>query len=163
PTWFTDGKPDLEKMLAIAGPKGASLPLETRSAYEAQLFGKQGFGAFALLADPKVQQQITALGTEMNSPEFKARYANFMQDYSAASPLQKGRQTFADFQNALTDLGTTTLPIATAALKGFDDIFKAIANAPADFKAGPIAPGSPADWLYQHLRGGQSSKVLPGP
>src|SRR6185437_4987788 len=166
PTWFTNGKPDLVKMLEIAGGRVGGIPLETRAAYEQQLFGKQGFGAFALLADPAVQKQVAALGAEMQSPEFKARYGNFMQDYSAASPLQQGRQTWADFQNALTDLGTTTLPIATAALKGFDDIFKAIANAPADFKAGPIAPGSPADWIYQHIHGafaGSPNKVLPGP
>ena len=77
PTWFTEGKPDLIKMLSIAGEHAANIPLTMRAGYEKQLFGTQGFGGFALLADPAVKAQIAALGTEMNSPEFKARYGGF--------------------------------------------------------------------------------------
>jgi hypothetical protein len=49
PTWFTGGKPDLLKMLDIAGGRAAAIPLDKRAPYERQLFGAQGGGGFALL------------------------------------------------------------------------------------------------------------------
>jgi len=61
PTWFTDGKPDLLKMLDIGGAGAAKIPLERRAGLERQLFGAQGGGAFALLADPAVNAQVKAL------------------------------------------------------------------------------------------------------
>jgi len=81
PTWFTDGKPDIFKMLDIAGARANSIPREKRAAYERSLFGAQGGGGFALLADPAVREQVQALQKEMNSPEFKNRYAGFTQAY----------------------------------------------------------------------------------
>lgn len=120
PTWFTDGKPDLIKMLDIAGDRAASIPLTKRAGYEKQLFGTQGAGGFALLADPAVKAQIAALGAEMNSPEFKNRYGNFMEDYKNQSPLQQGRIVAADAQNALMDLGKTVLPAFTLAIQAAD-------------------------------------------
>jgi hypothetical protein len=120
PIWFTDGKPDLLKLLGIAGDNAAKIPLTERAAYEKQLFGAQGYGAFALLSDPAVMQQIKSLGAEMNSAEFKNRYASFMQDYSAASPIQQMRQTWADLQNVLIDVGTVALPPVTSFLKDLD-------------------------------------------
>lgn len=65
PTWFTDGKPDLFKMLDIAGGRAASIPVEKRAAYERGLFGAQGGGGFALLADPAVREQVQALQATM--------------------------------------------------------------------------------------------------
>jgi hypothetical protein len=41
PTWFTNGKPDIFKMLNIAGERATSIPLEKRAGYERQLFGAQ--------------------------------------------------------------------------------------------------------------------------
>ena len=116
PTWFTDGKPDLIKMLSIAGDNAAKIPLIERAGYEKQLFGTQGFGGFALLADPAVKQQIASLMKDMNSSEFKNRYASFMEDYSAGSPVQKARQSWADLQNVLMSLGNTVLPGVTRGL-----------------------------------------------
>ena len=57
PTWFTDGKPDLLKMLDIGGAGAAKIPLTKRAALERSLFGAQGGGGFALLADPAVREQ----------------------------------------------------------------------------------------------------------
>jgi hypothetical protein len=34
PTWFTDGKPDLLKMLDIAGANAQKIPIERRAAYQ---------------------------------------------------------------------------------------------------------------------------------
>ena len=126
PTWFTDGKPDLIKMLSIAGDNAAKIPLTERAGYEKQLFGTQGFGGFALLADPAVKQQIASLMKDMNSSEFKNRYASFMEDYSAGSPVQKARQSWADLQNVLMDLGSTVLPGVTKGLRGVDEVLTGI-------------------------------------
>ena len=126
PTWFTDGKPDLIKMLTIAGDKASSIPLTKRAAYEKQLFGAQGYGGFALLADPAVKQQIAALMKDMNSSEFKNCYASFMEDYSAGSPVQAARQSWADLQNVLMDIGSTVLPGVTRGLRGFDEVLTGV-------------------------------------
>ena len=126
PTWFTDGKPDLIKMLSIAGDNAAKIPLTERAGYEKQLFGTQGFGGFALLADPAVKQQIASLMKDMNSSEFKNRYASFMEDYAAGSPVQKARQSWADLQNVLMDLGSTVLPGVTRGLRGVDEVLTGI-------------------------------------
>jgi hypothetical protein len=56
----------------------------------------------------------------MNSDAFKNRYANFLDDYKANSPLQAGRVLGADAQNALMDLGKTILPAFTATIKEAD-------------------------------------------
>lgn len=171
PTWFTDGKPDLIKLLGIAGDHASGIPLTKRAAYEKQVFGSQGFGGFALLSDPAVKQQIAALGSEMNSPEFKARYGNFMQDYRDQSPLQEGRQTLADAQNALMDLGKTVLPAFTLAIKSvdleinnFSVLFKTLgsgvelaAGAVARF-AGVLSSIHLPSWL-----GGGSAQSIGGP
>ena len=126
PTWFTDGKPDLIKMLGIASQHAGEIPLTKRAAYEKQLFGAQGFGGFALLADPAVKQQVAALGAEMNSSEFKARYGNFMTDYAGGSPVQQTRQTWADLENVLMDLGQVALPPVLLGLRGLDVVLKEI-------------------------------------
>ena len=125
PTWFTDGKPDLIKMLSIAGDNAAKIPLTERAGYEKQLFGTQGFGGFALLADPAVKQQIASLMKDMNSSEFKNRYASFMEDYAAGSPVQKARQSWADLQNVLMDLGSSVLPGVTRG-RGVDEVLTGI-------------------------------------
>ena len=39
PTWFTDGKPDIIKMLDIAGTNAGKIPIERRAAVERGLFG----------------------------------------------------------------------------------------------------------------------------
>jgi hypothetical protein len=132
PTWFTDNKPDPFKMLSIASEHAAAIPLDKRAAYEKQLFGSQGFGGFALLADPAVREQVQALNTEMNSDAFKNRYANFQQDYNANSPLQAGRVLDADTQNALMDLGKTILP---SLVHGIHDLDDGIHTSEAQFKA----------------------------
>jgi hypothetical protein len=143
PTWFTNGKPDPFKMLGIASEHAADIPLTKRAAYEKQLFGSQGFGGFALLADPAVRQQVGALGTEMNSDAFKNRYANFLDDYKANSPLQAGRVLGADAQNALMDLGKTILPAFTATIKEADSEIHGwettIRGLGADFRAAESA------------------------
>ena len=126
PTWFTDGKPDLFKLLDIGGTHAANIPLRDRAALEKQAFGVQGEGAFALLADPAVKEQLGVMRGEMNSQEFKNRYGSFAQEYAANSPLQAARQTWGDLQNVLMDIGKVVLPPLNAALEGFDRWLKLI-------------------------------------
>jgi TP901 family phage tail tape measure protein len=124
PTWFTDGKPDLVKMLDIAGTHAKELPLTERAAVERQLFGAQGAGAFAVLSDPAVMAQIQTLKQEM--PNFKTG-ASFFEDYQKNSPVQQWRDAWADLQKVLMDIGKTALPPVTGGLRVVDDILKEMA------------------------------------
>jgi hypothetical protein len=126
PTWFTDGKPDIMKMLDIAGSRATSIPLEKRAAYERQLFGAQGGGGFALLADPAVREQIQSLQKEMNSPEFKNRYGGFVDAYKQGSTVQQPRTATAEFNVTVTDIGQHALPAVNGALREFKAVLEGI-------------------------------------
>jgi hypothetical protein len=126
PTWFTDGKPDLFKMMEIAGENAAKIPVTRRAALERSLFGAQGSGAFALLADPAVKEQVQALRKEMDSPEFKNRYATFTESYKEGSTVQNARTAMADFNITLMELAKTTLPSVNEALRGLKGILEGI-------------------------------------
>lgn len=134
PTWFTDGKPDLLKMLDIAGEHAQRIPLTRRAAIERSLFGAQGGGGFALLADPAVREQVQALGNEMNSPAFKNRYATFAESYQQGSTVQNARTAFQDFNVTMMEIGKTVLPSVNAALHNFKSILEGIRN---------VLPGAP--------------------
>ncbi len=128
PTWFTEGKPDLLKMLDIAGARAQAIPLDQRAGYERSLFGAQGSGSFALAADPAVREQIVALRSQMDDPKFKNRYASFMQDYDAGSAMQRARTTIAEFNVTMMDIGDKVLPPVTGALKDFKAVLEGIRN-----------------------------------
>ena len=127
PTWFdSNGKPNVLKMLDVAGEHAANIPLTERAAIEKQAFGVQGAGAFALLADPAVKAQIKALRKEMESEEFNNRYSGFMKEYSEGSPVQKFRETWQDLKNVLMDIGNIVIPPLVVGLKGLDEVLKII-------------------------------------
>lgn len=128
PTWFTGGKPDIFKMLDIAGGRAPNIPIEKRAAYERALFGAQGGGGFALLADPAVREQVLSLRKEMESPEFKNRYGSFSEAYREGSPMQASRTALANFNVAMMDLGSNILPPVTAAIKDFSSALKYIGS-----------------------------------
>jgi hypothetical protein len=128
PTWFTGGKPDLEKMLGIAGPRAAAIPVERRAGLERQLFGAQGGGAFALLADPAVNEQVRNLRKTMDSPEFKNRYAGFSEAYREGSTVQQARTGMAEFNVTMMDIAKITLPAVNNALGGFKTMLEGIRN-----------------------------------
>ena len=54
PTWFTNGAPDLVKLLGMASTHLQSMPIAQRAGVMQQLFGSQGSGAAAFLSDPKI-------------------------------------------------------------------------------------------------------------
>lgn len=126
PTWFTDSKPDIFKMLDIAGGRAASIPLEKRAAYERSLFGAQGGGGFALLADPAVRDQVQALSKEMNSPEFKNRYGTFAERYNSDVTAQNARTAFQDFNVTMMEIGQHVLPSVNVALHNFKSVLETI-------------------------------------
>jgi hypothetical protein len=126
PTWFTDGKPDLLKMLDIGGEGAAKIPVTRRAAIERSLFGAQGGGGFALLADPAVREQILSLQKEMNSPEFKNRYSGFTQAYTQGSTVQNARTAMAEFNATAMDIGKDVLPMVNVALHNFKSVLEGI-------------------------------------
>ena len=129
PTWFNaEGKPDLLKMLDIAGSRALSIPLDKRAAYERALFGAQGGGGFALLADPAVREQVQNLRGTMNSPDFKNRYAGFTAAYQQGSTVQNARTAIADFNITMMEIGKDVLPSVNNALGNFKSILEGIRN-----------------------------------
>jgi hypothetical protein len=126
PTWFTDGKPDLLKMLDIGGAGAAKVPLIRRAAIERSLFGAQGGGGFALLADPAVRDQVQSLRKTMDSPEFKNRYAGFTEQYKQGSTVQQARTAMAEFNVTMMDIGKDVLPSVNVALHNFKSVLEGI-------------------------------------
>jgi hypothetical protein len=127
-TWFTDGKPDLFKMLDIAGRNLDKIPMSDRAGVERKLFGAQGSGGLALLTDPAVREQIQSLRKEMDSPEFKNRYAGFVRSYQEGSTVQNARTGMAQFNNTMMDIGRLTLPSVNYALGAFRSELERIKN-----------------------------------
>ncbi len=128
PLWFTDGKPDIFKLLDIAGTNLDKIPMAERAGVERKLFGAQGSGGLALLADPAVREQITALRREMDSPEFKNRYAGFTQAYEQGSTVQQARTAMAEFNITMMDIGAHTLPAVNSALRDFKGVLEGLRN-----------------------------------
>lgn len=126
PTWFTEGKPDLMKMLDIGGTAAAKIPLTRRAAIERSLFGAQGGGGFALLADPAVNEQVKNLRQTMESPEWKNQYGGFMEAYKGGSTVQQARTGMAEFNITMMELGKSLLPAVNAALKDFKSMLEGI-------------------------------------
>ena len=62
----------------------------------------------------------------MNSDAFKTRYAGFMDDFNANSPMQQFWRTWADLKNVLIDLGNIVMPPLLVALRAFDVVLKGI-------------------------------------
>ena len=104
-------------MLDIGGANAQKIPLTRRAGLERQLFGAQGGGGFALLADPAAREQVQTLMKEMNSPEFKNRYAGFAENYQAGSTVQQARTAMADFNITAMELGKITLLVVNGGLK----------------------------------------------
>jgi hypothetical protein len=139
PTWFTGGKPDILKMLDIAGAKAGGIPLEKRAAIERGLFGAQGGGGFALLADPAVREQIQSLSKEMNSPEFKNRYGGFMESCNGQVTFQNARTAMQEFNVTMMDIGQHVLPVVNHGLRDFKAILEGIRNVLPSGQAGVVA------------------------
>lgn len=126
PTWFTDGKPDIMKMLSIAGENIEKVPMSERAGVERKLFGAQGAGGLSLLTDPAVREQIAALTKEMNSPEFKNRYGAFQSQYNSEVTAQTARTALQDFNVTMMDLGAHVLPAVNAGLKDLKGVLEAV-------------------------------------
>lgn len=126
PTWFTNDKPDLFKMLDIAGKGVENIPITERAGVERKLFGAQGSGGLALLSDPAVREQVATLRKEMDSPEFKNRYAGFMEQYEKGSTVQQARTALQEFNVTMMDIGAHVLPPVNLALRDFKGVLEGI-------------------------------------
>jgi hypothetical protein len=139
PTWFNaEGKPDLIKMLDIAGDHAAKIPLARRAGLEQALFGTQGAGAFSVLGDEKIRTQVKALRVEMD--DFNTGYA-FFEKYTKESPVQQARVAWGETQKILMDLGSTVLPAVNEALKGVADTLKYITSVLPKPEKGSLGEG----------------------
>jgi hypothetical protein len=139
PLWFTGGRPDIFKLLEIAGSNlDKMIPLSERAGVERKLFGAQGSGGLALLTDPAVREQIKALSAEMNSPEFKNRYGGFVEAYQQGSTVQQARTAMADFNITMMEIGKTVLPSVNSALHDFKGLLESIRDILPGAKTGQV-------------------------
>ncbi|WP_407146234.1 hypothetical protein [Bradyrhizobium sp. ORS 86] len=136
PLWFTNGRPDIFKLLETAGTNLEKIPLAERAGVERKLFGAQGSGGLALLTDPAVREQIAALSKEMNSAEFKNRYGGFVQAYQQGSTVQQARTAMAEFNITLMDIGAHVLPGVNGALRDFKGVLQSIRDVIPGAKGG---------------------------
>lgn len=126
PTWFSNGRPDIMKMLDIAGTNLEKIPLTERAGVERKLFGAQGSGGLALLSDKAVHDQIIALRKEMESDEFKNRYSSFQSRYNSEVTAQSARTALQEFNITMMDVGAHVLPSVNSALKDFKAALEAV-------------------------------------
>jgi hypothetical protein len=122
-TFLTNGRPDFMKVLDIASEHAAKIPIERRSGVERDYFGTQGAGALAVLGDPVVRAQITALKAEL--AEFHTG-SDFFEKFNKESPAQQARTAFGDLSNVLTDLGESVLPPVTTAFRSIAAVLEAV-------------------------------------
>lgn len=162
-TWMTGGRPDLLKLLEIAGPALEKIPVSERAGVERKLFGAQGSGAISLLADPAVQDQVRSLRKEMDSDEFKNRYANFSKAYQEGSTVQNARTAMAEFNNTMMDIGQHALPTVNAALRDFKALLQGIKDilpkAPDGTNPGSTIAKRAAEGA---IVGGVAGTIIPG-
>jgi hypothetical protein len=151
PTWFTNEKPDLNKLIDIAGEHLEKIPLTERARIERETFGAQGSGALSVLADPAVRKQMGEL--KKDYPHFKEQYDQFWETYKGQSPVQQARETWGQLQAVLISIGQTALPPVVAGLQQLDAALKGIAavlpkapakGSPGDNMAKGIVPGAAA-------------------
>jgi hypothetical protein len=114
PTWFTDGRPDLVKMTAIAGDAIEKMDAAHRLAIEKALWGQQGGRAAGFFADPTNRAIMGAVaGEEKNFISGEAMWRQTLEN----SPIVQFRTAFAGLNVELMNLGSNVLPFVTNALK----------------------------------------------
>ena len=114
PTWFTDGRPDLVKMTAIAGDAIERMDPAHRLAIEKALWGQQGGRAAGFFADPTNRAIMGAVaGEEKDFISGEQMWRQTLEN----SPIVQFRTAFAGLNVELMNLGSNVLPFVTNALK----------------------------------------------
>ena len=139
PTWFTNGAPDMVKLLEMSSSHLQQMPIAQRAGIMQQLFGSQGAGAMAFLSDPLILKMLPALKEDMDS--FRSGSAAFA-NYGANSPVQQFREAWADLRNVLMDIGGETLPLLSRALRNVDAVLKGANIFAALEKLAPMFAGA---------------------
>ncbi len=122
PTWFTGGKPDIQKGLAIAGPIAQAMPPEERLPFLRDTFGTRGSGAFAVLGNEQMIERARQLREGIENSGNRQRYETLDEDIRNNTTKGMARSTLQEFNVAMIELGTQGLPLATGALKGFSEV-----------------------------------------
>jgi hypothetical protein len=111
--------------------------------YERQLFGAQGSGALAVLADPAVRQQMGLMSEEMQNPASVNRVRNFMSVYGEQSTVQSARTALQETNVLLSEIGTNLLGPVNHGLRDFKGVLEALRGVlpkPSEPTAGGNAP-----------------------
>jgi hypothetical protein len=124
PNWRINGpngKVDWDKsILKLSDAINAFIkatPVDQRLGILKQGFGERGGGFAGLMMMDEFLKQFAVLQDKMKN--FKGGEES-IEYLSKNSPIQKFRQTFADLQNVLMDIGSILLPPVNAALKVLD-------------------------------------------
>lgn len=168
PTWMVpgaNGKTDwmnsLMKLSPILGDKLAALPDTQRMQVLDDVFGKQAGREAGLFNLPEFIGQFPQLAKQLR---MAVGGDDVLKMYGEGSPVQQGRNAFADLTAVLMNLGQIILPSVVGALKDFDGALKYInsllPHAPAN--------GGPDKWkvgtraLEGMTIGAGLGTVLPG-
>jgi hypothetical protein len=121
PTWMAkgaDGKTDwmtsLLNLSPILGGGLAKLPDVQRMQFLDDVFGKQGGREAGLFNLPEFIAQFPKLAEQIKNAKGGE---DLLGQYGEGSPVQQGRQAFAELTAVLMDLSTVVLPPLTEALK----------------------------------------------
>jgi hypothetical protein len=110
PTWFTNGKPDIGKGLAIAGPVTDAMPPEERLPFTMGAFGRRGGGAYSVLANNQMLERARQLREGIENSGNRQRYETLDEDIRNNTTKGTARSTLQTFNVGMIELGTTVLP-----------------------------------------------------
>jgi hypothetical protein len=84
-----------------------------------EAFGRRGGGAFAVLANEQMLERARQLREGLSDPGNLQRYETLVEQSRNDTTKGLARGTFQELNVALIELGTTALPMATDAVRGF--------------------------------------------
>ncbi len=147
PVWRrdgADGKVDWDKSIlslsSLIGKFEKATPVDERLGILKQAFGERGGSFASLMSLDEFVKQFPVLQQKMHN--FKG--GDEALDYLAKnSPIQQARQTWADLQNVLMNLGQVVLPGVSAGFKAIDAGLRTLLDIENKFSAtkAPIGIG----------------------
>jgi hypothetical protein len=117
PTWFTGGKPDLDKLLTITGGAIEGMSPQDRAVYGRAAFGAQGQGFISVVSDPQVRQQMRNIHELIGSKAYQDRYASFGPDFVQGSTIQDAKVALAEFNVLTGEIARGSLPAINEGLR----------------------------------------------
>ena len=153
PTFMDHGQVDLMKLAETLHSNLQKVPETRRLALLRQTFGAQGAAFATIFQDPAFLARFPELQQQMQT--FRAG-PEFLQQYAGASPVQQGRQLFADFTKVMMELAKDILPTLIEILKSIDATLKFISGFAGQKGMGALvgaASGAAAGYKFGGLPG----------